>query len=74
MQKRINKAIAAVNPTPPYSQVDARISQAISVARQRAVAYTLALAKLANDWDVDDVEEPEAQPALAAVVAGSGVL
>jgi hypothetical protein len=39
LQKRINKAIAAANPTMPYSQVAARVSQVISVALQRAVAY-----------------------------------
>ena len=32
------------------------------------------LAQLANDWDADDDEEHEAQPALAAAVAGAGVL
>ena len=102
LQKRINKAIAAANPTTPYSQVAARVSRVISVALQRAVAYNALdfrctklakgrvvgggswsgiaalaqqlLAQLANDWDADDDEEPEAQPALAAVVAGSGVL
>jgi hypothetical protein len=39
LQKRINKAIAAANPTMPYSQVAARVSQVISVALQRAAAY-----------------------------------
>ena len=39
LQKRINKALAAANPTTPYSQVAARVSQVISVALQRAVAY-----------------------------------
>ena len=105
LQKRINKAIAAANPTMPYSQVAARVSQVICVALQRAVAYNaldfrytklakgrvvgggsgagnavhwqaqqlLAQFKLANDWDADDDEEPEAQP-LAAAVAGAGDL
>jgi hypothetical protein len=39
LQKRITKAIAAANPTVPYSVTAARVGQLISVALQKAVAY-----------------------------------
>jgi len=39
LQKRITKSIAAANPTVPLSTTTSRISQVISVALQRAVAF-----------------------------------
>ena len=39
LQKRITSALASVDSTTPYSLVAARVSQVISVALQRAVAY-----------------------------------
>ena len=39
LQMRITKAIASADPTTPYSLVAARVSQVISVALQRAVAF-----------------------------------
>ena len=39
LQKRITTALASVDSTTPYSLVATRVSQVISVALQRAVAY-----------------------------------
>ena len=39
LQMRITKAIASADPTTPYSLIAARVSQVISAALQRAVAF-----------------------------------